>query len=819
MLAQALAWTWLAAIGAGAPGVEDWTETAKQWQYQSYWNDPKILQKYTFTPNRKDKVVGASSVEVHMQVAPKTRRLVELRLIPPKPLDLSKTEAVELHLKLLEGDGLRPAVVVFCNPGFRKLATVGWPKGLTLSSEAGWQTVRLDLTDPQILDKDKPGPDAAYDLHDVATINLNFYLPEGEVDVRLLIDGMRTVKLPPPPVKRTGQPDGSFVMESKHYRAVVGANGYLQSIRAGTTEFLKPCKADSATASAFFVNDRVARHVVPLGTPKPVGRSNLKIVGKKATLRYVFREADFDIEIAQKISPASANLHLCLSTDVVAALDGRTDRVLKAGTAGRQIHARLVTGSGGVLLCRQPRKGYENVATGTLPDKTWSLRLQASGSSPQAFTIRPVASPTAVEAIGLTIESASSDFLLPGDKPVRFDITATNYASATAKGRITFEVLHYLTRKPVGQSRVTPLDLKPKQTLTVATDVPLGEPGPYRARTTVIDASGRQRAVEWIFTYDFANYKPALTRSDDFDAFWKETLAELAKVPMDAKITPVPEENTATAEAFKVSLATLGGRRVHAWYWRPKKPGTYPAQLQLPSSGVYPRQARHVSHGPDSCGMWIAIHGLPVDVDMTNRADDPAAWNYWTHGIASPKTAMWRTIYASLVRAMDFLASRKEVDPKRIMVTGGSQGGGLTMVLAGLDRRVAFAAPTHSGLPRLDWTVLHKPGFWPFDMTAKPDGQSTGQFLKTLSYFDAANFTPDITCPVFGQVGLLDTVTAGGNQVCALAHVKPGLLELVCEPWKGHASSVRGQRLYSAAIRRWLRGEPPVTNPVKPASR
>ena len=318
-----------------------------------------------------------------------------------------------------------------------------------------------------------------------------------------------------------------------------------------------------------------------------------------------------------------------------------------------------------------------------------------------------------------------------------------------------------------------------------------------------------------MFTYDFPNYRPALTRQADFEQFWKDTLAELASVPMDAQVTPVPEQSTDTAEAFRVSLATLGGRRVWCWYWKPRQPGRYPVHFELPSSGVYPRQANQVPNGPDRCGMWMAIHGLPVDFDPQNPPQDPAAWNYWTHGIASPKTSMWRTIYASMVRGIDFLCSRDEVDPKRIMVAGGSQGGGLSMVLAGLDRRVAFAAPAHSGLARLDWTVLHAPGFWPFSMSARPAGQTTDQFLATLSYFDAANFTPDIACPVVAEVSLLDTVTASGNQICALAHLKPGQLELICDPWTSHASEPRGATLRAEAINRWLQGEPPVKHPAK----
>jgi cephalosporin-C deacetylase-like acetyl esterase len=290
---------------------------------------------------------------------------------------------------------------------------------------------------------------------------------------------------------------------------------------------------------------------------------------------------------------------------------------------------------------------------------------------------------------------------------------------------------------------------------------------------------------------------------------------------MDAQVTPVPEKSTDTAEVFRVSLATLGGRRVWCWYWKPRAPGRYSVHFELPSSGVYPRQAEHVPHGPNLCGMWMAIHGLPVDFDPNPNANaknppqDPAAWNYWTHGIASPQTSVWRTIYASMVRGLDFLCSRDEVDPQRIMVAGGSQGGGLSLVLAGLDRRVAFAAPAHSGLPRLDWTVLHAPGFWPFGLSAKPADQTTEQFLATLSYFDAANFTPDIACPVVAEVSLLDTVTASGNQICALAHVKPGQLELICDPWTSHASEPRGAALRAAAINRWLQGETPLVRPVK----
>ena len=76
-------------------------------------------------------------------------------------------------------------------------------------------------------------------------------------------------------------------------------------------------------------------------------------------------------------------------------------------------------------------------------------------------------------------------------------------------------------------------------------------------------------------------------------------------------------------------------------------------------------------------------------------------------------------------------------------------------------------------------------------MTVKPAGQTEEQFLKTLSYFDIANHVGNIRCPVAAEVGFMDTVTAAGNQMCALTHVPKGKLYLVCSPWAVHGAGSR----------------------------
>jgi len=125
--------TWLSiATVCLADAEDDWSESATEWSPQSYWEEADILQKYTFTANDEDTVVGRSSVQVDMQVAGRRpSNLIEMRVVPPEPLDLSKTEAIEVHLKSVRGVMLTPRDVFLCNPGFTKLAIVKWPRNST----------------------------------------------------------------------------------------------------------------------------------------------------------------------------------------------------------------------------------------------------------------------------------------------------------------------------------------------------------------------------------------------------------------------------------------------------------------------------------------------------------------------------------------------------------------------------------------------------------------------------------------------------------------------------------------------------------------
>jgi cephalosporin-C deacetylase-like acetyl esterase len=77
---------------------------------------------------------------------------------------------------------------------------------------------------------------------------------------------------------------------------------------------------------------------------------------------------------------------------------------------------------------------------------------------------------------------------------------------------------------------------------------------------------------------------------------------------------------------------------------------------------------------------------------------------------------------------------------------------------------------------------------------------SEAEFLRILSYYDPANFAPDIRCPVTALIALQDTVTIGGTALAALRHVRTPLT-LANGVWANHRSDERTVQAY----RDWLR--------------
>ena len=146
--------------------------------------------------------------------------------------------------------------------------------------------------------------------------------------------------------------------------------------------------------------------------------------------------------------------------------------------------------------------------------------------------------------------------------------------------------------------------------------------------------------------------------------------------------------------------------------------------------------------------------------------------DYTFNGIKDPGTFYYRAVYAGCVRCVDFLCTLPQWDGRNVGVTGGSQGGALTVVTAALSDKVTFAAAFYPALCDVCGFLYGRAGGWPKYFQQNPE-EGWEREKRTLSYYDVVNFGRRIKCPLFLSYGYADdtcsptSVTALRNSVTA----------------------------------------------------
>jgi cephalosporin-C deacetylase-like acetyl esterase len=294
------------------------------------------------------------------------------------------------------------------------------------------------------------------------------------------------------------------------------------------------------------------------------------------------------------------------------------------------------------------------------------------------------------------------------------------------------------------------------------------EPGFLRCAAT---ATVEGREVRSVGTVAVApeRIQPAVEDPSDFDAFWASAKEELARLPIDARLTPKPELSTAKADVFHLSLQNVGsnpaGRssRFYGILAVPRAEGRFPALLNPPGAGARPYRGLVAEAERGYLTLQVGIHGVPVDLPAEvydSLLFGPlAAWQgYGTFNLDDRDRYYYRRVYLGCLRANDFLASHPKWDGKNLVVTGGSQGGALTITTAGLDPRVTALAPYYPALSDLAGYLKGRAGGWPHLFKEEKDGHRTPSKIRTAAYYDVVNFARRVKAPGLYSWGWNDEI-------------------------------------------------------------
>lgn len=296
--------------------------------------------------------------------------------------------------------------------------------------------------------------------------------------------------------------------------------------------------------------------------------------------------------------------------------------------------------------------------------------------------------------------------------------------------------------------------------------------------------------------------KPTTEYPLDFNQFWEKAKSDLATIPMDVKLTLLPDRCTELTNVYQANIQNFRiGSRLYGIVSIPRKPGKYPALLRVPGAGVRGYSGDVALADKGIITFEIGIHGLPVTLDagIYNDLGRTALDGYPFFNLDDRDKYYYKRVYLGCVRAIDFIFSLPEFDGSTLAVTGGSQGGALSVVTAGLDNRVKYLGALYPALCDLTGYLSNRAGGWPHMFR---DLKASKEKIETTKYYDVVNFAKNVKVPGFYSWGYNDVTCPPTSMFAAYNSIKAPK-ELMIMQETGHWTYPEQQE----KMRNWLVGK------------
>ena len=293
---------------------------------------------------------------------------------------------------------------------------------------------------------------------------------------------------------------------------------------------------------------------------------------------------------------------------------------------------------------------------------------------------------------------------------------------------------------------------------------------------------------------DLTRYLPERSEPSDFDRFWRTTLDDARRLRRPAELA-TNDSPLASVAVFDVAFSGHGGERVKGW-------------LLLPSGRTerVPCIVEYLGYGrgrgfPIEWLLWSALGYAHFIMDNRGQA---AQWGYGetpdsdtgpnpeypgflTRGLLDANRYYYRRLITDAVLAVDTVREHPAVDPDRIVLAGGSQGGGIALAAAALAGSVAgvlIDVPFMSHIRRaVEITDAHP--YAELREFLRMHREKVERVFAVLDYFDGMNFAARAHAPALFAVGLMDEICPPSTVFAAYNHYA-GPKEIRVWPYSGH---------------------------------
>lgn len=256
----------------------------------------------------------------------------------------------------------------------------------------------------------------------------------------------------------------------------------------------------------------------------------------------------------------------------------------------------------------------------------------------------------------------------------------------------------------------------------------------YEIYSQISLKDGKKNSDTLTFAFEVDSLRYESNKPNDFETFWKNTFAQLDTINPTYTIDTMTSKRLDNINVYKLTFSGFDSTKIKGWYCLPNSEKALPAVLILPSYGNGPINIPYNFCENGIAALSIQIHGLDVENDNYPAGDFMIA----SYNLDSPDYYYLKKAVAYSRRALQFLISRPEIDTTRIAVVGASQGGGLALLLSGLDSHVRATVATIPTL--ISFPESYKSGCcWRIRNAVSDKRVSENKALSTLLYFDAIN--------------------------------------------------------------------------------
>lgn len=310
-----------------------------------------------------------------------------------------------------------------------------------------------------------------------------------------------------------------------------------------------------------------------------------------------------------------------------------------------------------------------------------------------------------------------------------------------------------------------------------------------------LDGKTYEHHIKVGFSVDKIN--PYTQEPQDFRSFWQKNVEELKQVSMSYTKELYKDYCTDKIDCYLVKLQIdKMGHSMYGFLFYPKnaQPGKHPVVLCPPGAGIKTikdpmRNKYYAENG--FVRFEVEIHGLDPRIPSETFGEISRAFNdrnggYLANGLENKDIYYMKHVYVGLVRCIDFLTSLPEWDGKNVAVQGGSQGGALAIIAAGLDSRVTQCVANHPALSDMaGYAAKGGTGGYPH-FCRQPQILSNKDCLNTLAYFDVVNFARYVKAPTYLTWGYNDVTCPPTTSYAVwntLKCTKESLLTPINEHW------------------------------------